>query len=282
VERVAPDTLKFAIHGPDPASDEISAAVFGQKLVQLAGAIVAADVAVNDGKRVHAYVVKELHTSTPTAILKERSLARQGTFFPRNSGLRAFRRCAQAIIGGDRATAAQYGACARRIRRFATGAPKRFGYGEIWAEDSQVLRVDTFLAERAARAVDPEEQILTARAIQAPSMRRQWFEGITQGTFDGTIKAVDLRGTLPEIKLILSAGGEQIDCVCKDSDVPKIGAALNRRVRLSGRAIYDRSSPLPIRLEVSEFEILADLGDFMKWSGSFTPFEIEPWPEDSE
>ena len=113
----------------------------------------------------------------------------------------------------------------------------------------------------------------------ASSQRRKWFEGITQGTFDGTIKAVDLRGALPEIKLILSAGGEQIDCVCKDLDVPKIGASLNRRVRLSGRATYDNSGPLPVRLEVSDFEILGDLGDFMKWSGSFTPFEIEHWPE---
>lgn len=139
----------------------------------------------------------------------------------------------------------------------------------------------TFLADRAARAIDAE-QIMFVQNDQAETRRRKWFEGVVQGTFDGTIKAVDLRGALPEIKLILSAGEEQIDCVCRESDIPKIGTALNQRVRLSGRAIYDQSSPLPIRLEVSDFDILSDHGDFLKWSGSFTPFEIESWPEDSE
>lgn len=282
MERLPYDQLKFAIHGPNPATDEIAASVFGQKLGQLSSALAAADVAVNAGKRVHEYVIKELHTTTPTAILKERPIARQLKLFPRHSGVRAFRDCARAIIGGDRATAGRYGACASRISKFASGAPKRFGYGEIWAEDEPVLRVDTFLAERAARAVDPEEQPMTVDAVGAPSMHRRWFEGNTQGAFDGTIKAVDLRGTCPEIILILSAGGDRIDCVCKDSDVPKIGASLNQRVRLSGRAIYDSSSPLPIRLEVLDFEILSDLGDFMKWSGAFTSFEINAWPEDSE
>ena len=126
------------------------------------------------------------------------------------------------------------------------------------------------------------DQILTVQTDQMAPLRREWFEGVAQGTFDGAIKAVDLRGALPEIKLILSAGEQQIDCFCRESDIPKIGSALNRRVRLSGGAIYDRSSPLPVRLEVSDFDILSDHGDFLKWSGSFQPFEIENWPEDFE
>lgn len=220
MERVAKDQLKFAIHGPDTTTDEIPASIFGQKLVQLASAIAAADMAVNGGKRAHEYVIKDLHTSTPTAILKERPIARQQTLLPqRSSGLRGFSECARAIIGGDRATAARYGACPKRIRKLATGAPKLFGYGEIWTDDDQVIRVDPFLADRAARATDTEQILGTQDPRFSP--RRKWFEGVVQGTFDGAIKAVDLRGALPEIKLILSAGEATIDCVCRESDIPK-------------------------------------------------------------
>ena len=235
MERFAQNQLKFAIHGPDTTTDEIPASIFGQKLVQLTSAIAAADIAVNGGKRAHEYVIKELHTSTPTAILKERPIARQQTLLrQKSSGLRGFNECLRAIVGGDGATAARYGACPKRILKLATGAPKLFGYGEIWTEDDQVIRVDPFLADRAARAIDAD-QILTVQTDQMAPLRREWFEGVAQGTFDGAIKAVDLRGALPEIKLILSAGEQQIDCVCREFDIPKIGSALNLKGSPLGR-----------------------------------------------
>jgi hypothetical protein len=52
-------------------------------------------------------------------------------------------------------------------------------------------------------------------------------------------------------------------------------------VRVFGRAIYDGKSPLPRRIEVTDFQEVATDADFTKWRGSFNPFEIEDWEDDA-
>ena len=111
-------------------------------------------------------------------------------------------------------------------------------------------------------------------------MTDKWFSGSAFGSFDGEVRAVDLRGSLPEIKLILSAGGKQIDCICRGIDIENIRSALNRRVRISGLAIYDGTSGLPRRLEAREVSLVAPGADFTRWKGAFEPFEALEWEPD--
>jgi hypothetical protein len=272
---LAANQIKFALHGPDVKTDEVSASVFAAKLHVLVGALRAADSAVN-GKRVHDYFIAKLHTSTPTAILSERTISHQKAYFT-HSGIDGFDACADAISIGDRERALEFGTCAKRIEKLASGAAgKLFGYAEVWTKNDKPHRVDEFLKKRA-------DAMISVPTIEiAKPCRERWFQGAATGSFDGEIRAVDLRGSLPELKLILSAGAREIDCVCRPSDVPTIGDALKRscRVKISGRAIYDSTQPLPVRLEVSDIKIVEDMGDFLKWRGSFEPFEIEDWPED--
>jgi len=116
--------------------------------------------------------------------------------------------------------------------------------------------------------------------ILAAPHERTWFAGHVYGSFVGIVRAVDLRGALPEIKLIL-AGGKQIDCVCTQDHIEQIRGALNRRVRIEGNAIYDGKSGLPRRVEVRDISSPIMPSDFAKWCGAFEPFEIDPW-EDGE
>lgn len=273
--KLANNQIKFAIHGPDVETDTVSAYVFATKLLNLVSALKAADFAIN-GKKIHDYVIDQLHTSTPTVILSERTIDRQLDYMPTfRPGIEGFGACADAIMNGDRERAMLFGACAARIERLAHGANgKAFGYAEIWTKDDKSIRVDDFLKERAATMIRFDA------VNDAVGHERRWFEGTAHGTFDGEVKAVDLRGSQPEVKLILSAGDKEIDCVFRSSDIFQIGKALNRRVRVSGRAFYDRRYPLPVRLEVSKLTVIEDRGDFLKWRGSFRPFVVDEWAED--
>jgi hypothetical protein len=275
MDKLTDFNLKFAVHGPDVTTDEVAASVFAAKLMQLSSAITAADKAVNGDKKVHEYVIQKLHTSTPTAVLKERPYARQGSILSHPSGMRAFKDCARAVSRGDRATALQYGFCARRIMRLASGSRRSFGYAELWM-DNEIVRVDSFLAEQASQMIEPEDVVMLTAALPEPT----WFSGTAHGSFDGEIKEADLRGALPEITLVLSAGGKEIGCVCRKDQIEDIRQALDKRAKVSGLAIYDGTSGLPRRIEVAEITVVKDMGDFLKWQGSFEPFEIEEWPED--
>ena len=130
-----------------------------------------------------------------------------------------------------------------------------------------MIRIDDFLRQRTS-------------AIRKSS-GDQWYSGVVFGTFDGVLDYVDVRGLLPQIKLTLSAGGKEIDCVCRREDIEVLGDALHHRVRVSGRAIYAGHSPLPIRVEVSGVEPIGEARDFSRWKGSFSAFEGPEWEFDA-
>lgn len=137
----------------------------------------------------------------------------------------------------------------------------------------RVLRVDQFLSERAKAM---------ARITEIDGVPEGgWYRGAVLGSFDGKLEFVDLRGALPQIKLTLSAGGKQIDCICRREDIDTDRPALDRRVRVFGKAIYDGSSGLPRRVEVTDIKVLPEPGDFTRWRGSFEPFTIPDWDGDN-
>lgn len=272
---LGPGQIRFRVHGPDPAGDEVSAAVFADKLMTLVRALRAADKALN-GVLMHDYVIARLRTSTPTAVLAERPLPKYDDLVSGQSGISGFDDCVQAITIGERDRALRYGNCAVQIGKLAKGSQSRFGYAEVWTREETIIRVDPFLTERTRAIVAPPTE------LEAPpiSATRDWFKGTAYGSFDGEIRAVDLRGALPELKLILTAGRKQVDCVCRGIDIETIRTALNRRVRLSGLAIYDGKSGLPRRIEVNEIIPVPPPGDITRWAGSFEPFAPSEWEGD--
>lgn len=275
MDRLAEGKIQLVVHSAGPSLDDddtgVSAAVFAQKLGQLVAALGAADEAVN-GSRVHEYTIARLHTSTPTAILRERP-RESGQFdeWRLESGIEAFASCASAIATGESDAVQRFGKCAEKVLTLTKGAGRRFGFMEATVADN-VIRIDPFLSERAATIVSPKPLALASDA-------QKWFKGVTEGSFVGSVKEADLRGALPEIKLVLSAGGKEIDCVCRGLPIDDIRAALDRRVRITGRALYDGKSGLPRRVEVRSIEHFKTEVDFKRWSGGFEPFEAVEWFE---
>src|ERR1700731_4021077 len=178
-------------------------------------------------------LIAGLSTSAPTALLAERPLHRFARrLIADHSGIEAFEECISAITAGERDRALRYEGCAKQLAKFSSG-----GYSEVWTGDSTVFRVDQFLTERARSIVEPDTHAV--HGVPKLADEREWFKGIAAGSFDGEIKAADLRGALPQITIVLTAGGNEIDCICREEHIEAIRAALNRRARVYGQAIYD-------------------------------------------
>jgi hypothetical protein len=277
MEPLARGQIRFRVLGPDTATDEVSAGVFAHQLTVLVRALRAADKAAN-GRPIHDYVVASLNTSTPTALLAERPLVRfRGQMISGHSGIDALEDCVEAVTFGEERRALTYFACVNQIAKFS-----KIGYSEIWTGEARVFRVDTFLTNRARLILNPvaEDKLETLNyMIDMP--QRDWYKGVAFGSFDGEVKAADLRGALPQITLIMTAGGAEIDCVCRAENIEEIRAALNKRARIYGRAIYDGKSGLPTRIEVSKITVVSGSRDLTRWKGSFKPFEIDTWEENS-
>lgn len=272
MEPLGPGQVMFRIHGPASDGDEpLKGLVFAAKLGALIRGLYEADRAIN-GVLWHDYSIAKLRSSSPTVILTEQPRPRFEGELQAPSAIDAYDDCAEAIAVGDHERALRYGKCAAYISSLARGANRKFGYAELWTGRERVIRIDPFLVERAKAIVSPQAPIAQPDA--------PWFKGAAHGSFDGTVQVADLRGALPEIRLILSAGGKQIACVCHQDDIEKIRAALNRRVRITGRAIYDGKSGLPRRVEVSDIEILGGEVDFSRWRGAFEPFDLPEWEGD--
>jgi len=282
MEKVADNQLGFALHPLQDEGQNLDAGVFSQKLSQLLHALAAADKALN-GERANRYEIARLKSSTPTLILNERPIARQPDFVsgaPRSS-IAGFQKCANAIVEGDVRTAQTYGQCVPRIAKLSAGAngrTRKFAFGEIWGGSNEVIRIDSFLSQRADEATRGEAPY----HADTPVEPLKWFRGVVDGRFDGELLEVDLRGAVPQCALVVGPGHE-IDCIFRESDLSQIGAALTSRSRVSvaGRAIYDGRSGLPARLEIKGIELINSDVDFLRWKGAFEPFSPDEW-EDNE
>lgn len=270
LEKLGVGELRFRVHSTTSDEENVSASVFADKLGRLVRALKAADLALH-GKVIHDYKIAKLSSSNPTAVLAEVTLPKFVALdYIGLTAIGAFSDCASAILAGDRDRALRYGACAFHISKLATGSHRNFGYAEVWTANDNIVRVDDLLVHQSRAIVDPP------KALES-DIHSDWFKGQAFGSFDGTVLEADLRGSLPSIKLVLSAGGEQIDCICRSDDIEMIRSALKRRVRLYGEAVYDGRSGLPKRIQVSEITPIIEGGDFMRWRDAFEEMSPPDW-----
>jgi hypothetical protein len=267
-EMIGPNELLFRVHARRDDHDLVSAAVFAEKLTNLIRALQEADRTVNHGILVHDYKIAKLRSTSPTVLLSEVPLRKFDGRYDLEPSINAFDSCLDAVISGDGERARKFGDCAAYVSKLARGSVKKFGYGEVWTGPKHVYRVDGFLQERATAATK-------IAAVQIDD--KNWYKGSVFGSFDGEVRVVDTRGELPEIKLILSAGRQEIDCVCRADHIDQIRKSINKRIRIFGRAIYDGSSGLPRRVEVNNIEPVSEGADFSKWKGAFRPFHPGDW-----
>lgn len=258
--------VKFMIVGLHENADRVLARVFSKKLDALVRALEAADTATNGGRR-HEFVIANLSAASPaSATLAEQVVSRKHVTTP---PIEAFGVCINAVNSGRASVDSLYLDIIPHLMTLAKGVEDDFDRGELTVNGNETVLVDHVFLKRVSALIDqPDDEI---------DHQHLWFSGEAIGTFDGQILEVDVRGTVPKAILRLTSGKKDIPCLCPGISAEQIGNLLERRVEATGRAVYDGTSGLPIRLEMTSTpKIVKPDVDFSRWKGSL---EIDPGAE---
>jgi hypothetical protein len=267
------DETTFELHGLDVDARKVRADVFCQKLRTLLAGLREADKFVN-GKPGFIYIISALNTANSVGITIRQKQRRRGLG---HSAILAYETAAQAIYDGDRSVARYPERLIFQIGKLGDGALRTFSHAEIAFENDNVIRVDDFLVRQSEVAAETLAE--SGSQILQPAKRH--YRGIALGSFDGELKEIDSRGTVLRGKLILSAGGAEIDCVMHKDRVPEAREAFDNRVIMEGAAHYDGEQQLPTRIDVATIKIVRNRG-LLRWRGAFAApdqddFEDEEW-----
>jgi hypothetical protein len=253
------DETTFVLHGLDIDKRVVRAAVFIQKLRALVSALQTADEFAN-GRREHDYLIPKLETGSASVTVRER---RRRVSRPR-SPIAVLERAATAIYNGEGNADQLPLTLIDRVQKLGDGVAKRFSHAELAFSGNNVIRIDDFLLRQAQVAIEA----ITLPELQLPT----YYRGLAVGTFDGLLKEIDARGTVLRGKLILSAGGLEIDCVMNKERVPEARESFDKRVIIEGAAHYDGLSQVPVRLDVRTIRPVDEAGaDLLRWRGAFRP-----------
>lgn len=260
---MARKTLTYTIHGIDAMNDRVDAGVFARKLGALVAGLTTADKERN-GKKSFDYIITDLGIGS--AHVRLDAVERRRHYLEMSNPITAFDQCVGALERSDFDAALSFGGTVEKIASLCEGSGRAFSHAELVIDDN-VIRIDDFLSRQAANAQRHRDE-------SDASIKQ--FVGVSVGSFDGTIKELDLRGTIPTCKLILSAGGMQIDCISKTLSVEQLKATLNRRAWVEGRAVYGGGAGLPERLEIANVDFVDVSGDasILQWKGSFKQFDV--------
>jgi hypothetical protein len=260
--------LSLTIHGTSVMNDRVLAAVFQKKLAALISGLREADRHAN-GRKVHDYVIADLGIGSARVALDEVVVKHRPTA---RSSVEAYADCVLSLAKSDFRRALEYGDTVDKIASLTEGAEESFSHGDLRVGEDKVIRIDRFL----------ERQAESAKALrEVEAVRLKYFSGVAHGSFDGEVKEVDLRGAVPHVKLILTAGRVELDCITEGVSIEDIRGALDRRVWVEGEAIYSGQSGLPERLVIRRITRIKERAEIDRWRGSFEPYDITGWEGDN-
>jgi hypothetical protein len=253
--------ITFRVHGLEHHKDAVDAAVFAKKLAAFVRALSKSDQNGN-GRRCFDFLISDLRMGSATASIVERQANTK--FPPKASSISAVHATLVSVYGGRTSELNGSANLIPAVKSMCAGASKAFSHIEIILDenDSSAVRVDTFF-ERQLRAAS--EQL----AIEQDKTRQKLFRGVSFGSFDGTLKVVDHRGVVKLAKLVLTAGGAEIECTYNDQLTALIKPAFDNRANVEGWAHYDGASELPHRVELKTIKLLKVKPNLNKWRGAF-------------
>ena len=253
----------FVLHGLDVDARSVRAEVFALKLRTLISGLREADKFIN-GRPSFIYMLVGLSTAnSAAATIRQKQWSRR----PGHSAITAYEDVASAIYNGNQSVTRYPERLISQIKKLGDGVLRTFSHGEIAFADDNVIRIDDFLLRQSEAAQE---------AFLAPHVQSEgghYYRGIAIGSFDGELKEIDSRGTVLRGKLILSAGGAEIDCVMNKDRVPEAREAFDNRVIVGGAAHYDGEQQLPTRIDVATIQIVSGRRGLIRWRGAFAPAE---------
>lgn len=265
--------ITLTLHGLTLTDGNVLARVFLEEFKRLLDALGRADKVLNK-TIAHDYVIVELKASSAIAKVREtrrigkrsRKAARAELLGQRRaSPVSYFKQALTSIYNGDLDTQKLPPQLVKDVAQMAKDSGETFAHGSVSFDEENVIRIDDYLSKQAQRAIER----LTPAAIE----RSKYHIGLGYTSFDGILKEIDTRGVLFRGKLILTAGGKEIDCVFREEDIPQVKQQFHIRARIEGMAHYGGESPLPERLDIKLITPIAE-GDLTRWRGALEPNPI--------
>lgn len=251
------DEAKFVLHGLDADNRIVRANVFVQKLKTLLNALRIADTLAN-GKPTFMYMLTKLETGSAAVTIREKQVTRNR---PHRSGIDLLESTANAIYNGDRNIEHLPKPLVKQVEKLGRGVAKRFSHAELAFSDDVVIRIDDYLLRQTEVAYE---------ALESPDQKpERFYRGIAVGSFDGFLKEIDARGTMLRGKLVLTAGGLEIDCVMNKDRVLEARNSFDKRVIIEGAAHYDGMQQIPTRLDIKSLRVVGDDSNLLRWRGAF-------------
>jgi hypothetical protein len=251
------DEAKFVLHGLDADNRIVRASVFAQKFRILLNALRIADTLAN-GKPSFMYMLSKLETGSAAVTIREKQTTRAR---PAHSGIYLLETTASAIYNGDRNVERLPPELVKQVEKLGKGVARRFSHAELAFSDDTVIRIDDYLLRQTEAAYE---------TIQSPNRQSdRYYRGIAVGSFDGVLKEIDARGTMLRGKLVLTAGGLEIDCVMNKDRVREAGNSFDKRVIIEGAAHYDGERQIPARLDIKSLRVVGEDSDLLRWRGAF-------------
>lgn len=256
--------MRFTLHGLKRQREAVDAEVFGRKLAALCKALQLADkLAGKPG----AFIYTPRTLGTGSAYSGLGALNKRPGYHG-EPGFQAVRDTMLQINRGDYHAIQNRLPLARQLHSICQGVGRRYSHAEV-ESGGEIVRIDEFYKAQSERAI---------RKASVAENAVEYFSGTARDAFDGVIKAVDLRGAAPEVKLVLSSGGREVSSIIKHVSIEQVREALDRRVWAEGLAIYDGLHGLPARFEIDRFEIVkASVTDISRWRGTLEVPDSEPW-----
>jgi hypothetical protein len=262
--------ITIRVHGLGQHKDAVDAAVFAQKLAAFVRALRKSDQNGN-GRRCLDFLISDLKMGSATAEIVEREA---DTRHPAKvSGIASVHAALVSVYNGRAIELNGSINLIPAVKALCKGANKSFSHIEIILDtnSASAVRIDNFFEKQLQTAT---EQLAT----EEEKSKQRLFRGVSLGTFDGTLKMVDHRGAVKLAKLVLTAGGNEIECAYNEQIAPVITPAFDKRVVIEAWAHYDGTTSLPNRLEVRTAKVLNDKRNLSKWKGAFViPSEDEEW-----
>ncbi|MDK2741315.1 MAG: hypothetical protein NDI90_00235 [Nitrospira sp. BO4] len=248
----------------------VDARVFASKLSSLVRVLTNTDKKKN-GHKCLDFVISDLKIGSAVAEIAEKQASVK--YVAAYSSVDAVHQILGVVYNGHARELNGQASVLPTLRRLSSGANKHFSHIEIYVDEDEAtaVRVDEFFYKQVEVAESDVEALSEAS-------KKRLFSGTAHSTFDGILKAVDLRGSVKQAKLVLTAGEIEIDCVCNDIEVPELGHSLDKRVRASGIAHYDGTTPLPSRLDIKKVQPIKAGADLSRWRGAFkVSSDAEDW-----
>ncbi len=252
--------VEFKLFGLQHEKDgAVRADIFAKKLGQFIDGLKSADKFINGQKSLN-YLITDLEYGSAVARISEAQISNKVPI--KSSSIELVENAMSDIRDGKRIDKDFPPRVLKTIADLGNGSHKEFSHGEIdfIGKTDNVVRIDDFFDRRADKAFQQ-----TAFQVEESDA----YSGVAFVEYSGTVKEVDLRGTIASAKLFLTAGGAEIDCICNSVSVDNLASALDHKVMVSGKAFYDGQSKLPERIDINNIRILKADANLLRWEGRF-------------